>query len=151
MSRNGNWKFNLRPPEVIGTYNWTANETKRFSRCFSFWQATHTPNRPPVQNSIWMSAKDSIARLCHDQIEGTDNMGWPRKICYYWDNDSAGLSCGYLNKRTLFLKSNRNNNRPLTDRQSFPVWKVKPMRKCLKPAFFLMARMGRLYWYWKEV
>lgn len=41
-----------------------------------------------------MSAKDPIARLCHDQIEGTDNMGWPSKICYYWDNDSAGLSCG---------------------------------------------------------
>ena len=36
-------------------------------------------------------------------------------------------------------------------RQSFWVSKVKPVQKCLKPAFFLMDSSGTLRWFQKEV
>ncbi len=35
--------------------------------------------------------------------------------------------------------------------RNFWVWKVKPMRKCFKSAFVLMASRGRLRWLQKEV
>lgn len=35
--------------------------------------------------------------------------------------------------------------------QCFRVWEVKPMWKCLKPAFFIAASRGGLHWLQKEV
>ena len=33
---------------------------------------------------------------------------------------------------------------------SFPAWKVKPIRKCLKSAFFLMASQGMFSWFQRK-
>ena len=39
----------------------------------------------------------------------------------------------------------------ITYGQSFQVWKVKPMRRCLKPAFSVMLSRGRPCWFQEEV
>ena len=43
-----------------------------------------------------------------------------------------------------------SDNLNFTKKSTLQVWKLKPMQKFLKPAFFLMASRGRLYWFQKR-